>query len=133
MSQDSLYPPDWIKVAQKDWNRIKIMLEEGDGSGGGYFLQQSLEKFLKAYLLKNGWQLKKIHELDALLDEAVRINPDLKQFYPLCERVGGYYFSDRYPSMGQEELSASEVEADLAGAGKLVNLLFPGQIRNFRD
>lgn len=133
MSKDSLYPPDWLKIAKKDWKRIRIMLEEGDGPGAGFFLQQALEKFLKAYLLEKGWKLKKIHELDALLDQAVKFNPELKEFYPLCERVGGYYFSERYPSLGQEELSASEVKKDLAEAKRLINLIFPAQINNSRN
>lgn len=39
------------------------MLADGDAEGAGLFLQQSLEKFLKAYLLGKGWKLKKVHTL----------------------------------------------------------------------
>ena len=49
--QDSLYPEDWRKVARQDWHRIHVMLADGDAEGAGLFLQQALEKFLKAYLL----------------------------------------------------------------------------------
>jgi len=44
---------------------------------GGFFLQQSLEKYLKAFLVKRNWNLRKIHELDALLDEASKYQQEL--------------------------------------------------------
>jgi hypothetical protein len=39
------------------------MLADGDGEGAALFLQQALEKYLKAFLLQHGWKLKKIHTL----------------------------------------------------------------------
>lgn len=83
---------------------MKIMLEDEDAGGAGYFLQQSLEKYLKAFLLQKGWSLKKIHTLYTLLDDAVKYNPELEVFRGLCERVSGYYFTERYPSLTEEEL-----------------------------
>jgi len=41
--ENSLYPPDWLRVAKKDWHRIKIMMDAGDIEAAGYFLQQSVE------------------------------------------------------------------------------------------
>ncbi len=67
---------EWIKIARKDWKRMKLMMENEDLEAAGYYLQQSLEKYLKAFLLKNGWKLRKIHELDTLLEEAVKISPN---------------------------------------------------------
>ena len=89
--------PRLVEVARKDWRRVQNMLEKKDAEAAGFFLQQSLEKYLKGFLLRQGWKLKKIHELDALLDDAVKYNPNLKVFYELCDRVAGYYFADRYP------------------------------------
>lgn len=42
--KDSLSPADWVKIAQKDWHRMEVMLAEGDAEAAGFFLQQSLEK-----------------------------------------------------------------------------------------
>ncbi len=83
----SLYPDDWIVVARKDWHRTAVLLEDGDPDGAAFFLQQSLEKYLKAFLLGKGWKLRKIHELDTLLDYAVEFGADLEEFRELCERV----------------------------------------------
>lgn len=124
MKENSLYPEDWSNVAQKDWRRMDIMLKEKDVEAAGYFLQQSLEKYLKAFLLKKGWKLKKIHELDALLDDAVKFNPELSSFYSLCERVSGYYFTERYPSLTKEGLTYEDIQNDIREAEYFIKSLF---------
>ena len=121
--ENSLYPPDWLKVAKKDWHRMKIMLDEEDAEAAGYFLQQSLEKYLKAFLLEKGWKLQKIHELDALLDEAVKHNEDLESYRDLCERVSGYYFTDRYPALVDTGLTCEDIEKDLEKAKRFIQAL----------
>lgn len=52
--EDSPYATDWLRVARQDWRRIHVMLADGDGEGAGLFLQQALEKYLKAFLLQHG-------------------------------------------------------------------------------
>jgi len=113
----------WKSVARKDWERVKRNLKDKDAVAAGLFLQQCLEKFLKAFLLSHGWKLKKIHRLDALLDEAVRHNSSLEVFYDLCERVSGYYLADRYPPISME-LRCEDIEKDLELAKNLIKALF---------
>ena len=125
-SEDSLYPPDWFMVAEKDWHRIKIMLDNNDAEAAGYFLQQSIEKYIKAFLLERGWELRKIHELDALLDEVVKHNSNLESFRNLCERVSGYYFAERYPALIDTELTLKDIEKDMEEAKKLIKVLSSG-------
>lgn len=48
--KDSSSTLDWLKVARKDWTRARHMLEKEDAEAAGFFLQQSLEKYLKAVL-----------------------------------------------------------------------------------
>ena len=71
MSNDagSSVAEEWVQIARKDWRRAERNLKVRDAEAAGFFLQQSLEKYLKAFLLKRDWKLRKIHELDALLDE----------------------------------------------------------------
>lgn len=88
---DSSYADDWLAVARRDWHRIHVMLADGDADGAGFFLQQALEKYLKAFLLRKGWKLKKVHTLQSLLDEASVFAPDIIPFRPICERVSGFY------------------------------------------
>ncbi len=123
-TEDSSYPPDWVKVAKKDWHRMEIMIVENDIEIAAYFLQQSLEKHIKAFLIERGWKLKKIHELDALLDIAVKYDPSLEIFRDLCERVSGYYFSERYPALIDTELTIEDLEKDIKQAKMFIEKLF---------
>lgn len=123
--EDSLLPSDWLKIARKDWIRVMYMLEKKDAEAAGFFLQQSLEKYLKAFLLQHGWRLRKIHELDALLDDANKYNSELENFRSLCERVSGYYFADRYPPLGASELTFEDVKGDLKEAERFIKTMFP--------
>lgn len=119
---------EWLQIARKDFDRAKRNLSEGDVEASGFFLQQSLEKYLKAFLLKHGWQLKKIHMLHVLLDDSIRYQAGLSEFYPLCERVSGYYILDRYPPLGSLELTCEDVEKDLQAARPFILALFPGEV-----
>lgn len=128
-SNESFAFEDWLKIARKDWERTKRNLEDKDPEAAGFFLQQSVEKYLKAFLLKQGWKLKKIHELDALLDEAITYEPTLMTFYKFCERITGYYFADRYPPLGALEITCEDIKRDLIEAESFIKAIFPEEIK----
>lgn len=115
---------EWRRVARRDWHRVRVLLDDGDGEGAGFFLQQAVEKFLKGFLIRNGWRLKKIHTLHALLDDAARFDPPLAAFRPFCERASNYYVVDRYPGLGAEGPDVAQVEQDLEEARRLILSLF---------
>lgn len=71
---------DWLEIARKDWKRIGRNLRARDFEASAFFLQQCLEKYLKAFLLSHQWKLRRVHELDSLLDEAVKHQADLENF-----------------------------------------------------
>ena len=121
---------DWIKIARIDWQRVKRNLKENDVPAAGFYLQQCLEKYLKAFLLQHGWKLKKIHELDALLDEAIKYKPELTSFYELCERVTGYYLAERYPPFDDLGISVADVEKDMLEVKRLIQTIFPEEKLN---
>jgi len=118
---------EWIQVARKDWRRAERNLKDRGIEAAGFFLQQSLEKYLKAFLLKHDWNLRKIHELDALLDEASKHERELERFRDLCERVSGYYLAERYPPLSALELSSADIRSGLKEAREFVKLMFPGE------
>ena len=62
------YPKDWLRVAEKDLGRVSSLLAISDPQAAGFFLQQAVEKFLKAFLLSKGWILQRTHDLEALLN-----------------------------------------------------------------
>jgi HEPN domain-containing protein len=63
--EGSMYPADWIRIAERDWRRVEQLLAIDDPELAGFCLQQAVEKFLKAFLLSRGWSLHRIHDLEA--------------------------------------------------------------------
>ncbi len=84
--KESLYPSDWLHIAEKDLKRVSSLLEDDDVEMAGFCLQQAIEKFLKAFLLSNGWRLKRIHHLETILDDAVVYDPSLEEFREACQK-----------------------------------------------
>jgi len=125
--KDSAVPEDWKRIAKKDWERVRRQLADEDAEAAGYFLQQSLEKYLKAFLLQHGWKLRKIHALHDLLSDAVTYNPSLDRFRKLCERVSGYYFAERYPPLVPSELTCEDIERDIKEAEELIKAMFESE------
>ena len=85
-------------------------MAEGDIEDAAFHLQQALEKGLKGFLLARGWELKRIHNLQVLLNDAVEFDSSLESFRSLCQQVNGYYLLERYPGLGnfpeREEIGA---------------------------
>jgi HEPN domain-containing protein len=101
-----------------------------DVEGAAFFLQQALEKYLKAYLLGRGWKLRKIHLLHVLLEDALAYEGSLGVFRDLCERVAGYYFTERYPQLVPSGLQPSDLERDREEGRRLIEALFPDEVRS---
>lgn len=105
---ESYYPGDWFRIAGEDLERVAKRLQERDVDDAAFRLQQAIEKCLKGYLLSRGWQLKRTHDVEVLLDAAVRYDRGLERYRPLCRQVTGYYIVERYPTF-EEGPSIGEV------------------------
>lgn len=107
--EESLYPADWIRIAEKDLRRVKRLLDDQDPEGAGFHLQQAVEKFLKAFLLSKGWKLQRIHNLEALLNSASVYDPSLETFREACQRITDFYLVERYPLLIEAGLTEKDV------------------------
>jgi len=117
--EESLYPPHWLRVAEKDLDRVRRMLEDADADAAGFYLQQAVEKTLKAYLLSQSWALRRIHDLDALLSDVVRYLPECEVYRPVCQRITDFYLVDRYPFMLDSGLDLDDVNTALSAVQPL--------------
>jgi predicted nucleotidyltransferase/HEPN domain-containing protein len=117
----------WRERARQDWQSMHIQLAADSAYGASTFLQQAVEKFLKGWLLEQGWQLQKTHRLDDLLESARRYDPALISFAPLCERVSKYYLEGRYPDGPGVTPSLEQVRLDVAEVTLLIRALFPDE------
>jgi len=120
---ESQYPQDWKSIASKDFDRAERMLADDDPEAAGFYLQQSLEKHLKAFLLSRGWMLKRVHDLEVLLNDALPLDSSLEEFRLLCQRVTGYYTLERYPFAMDIGVTSQEIADSLGDARRFIERL----------
>ncbi len=111
--EESSYPADWLRLGEKDLDRVKRLLDDNDAELAGFCLQQALEKFLKAFLLFNGWRLRKIHNLDTLIDDALTFYGSLEKYRSVCHKITLYYFLERYPRVPETRITKDDVSNSL--------------------
>jgi HEPN domain-containing protein len=121
--EESLYPADWVRIAEKDLRRVDRLLDKHDPELAGFCLQQAVEKFLKAFLLSKGWRLRRIHNLDALLDDAITYDTSLEEFRNVCQKISVFYFVERYPFLVETGITEQDVRASLDEITDLVERL----------
>ena len=134
--QESEFPEYWIRIAERDYDRMRRMFRDDDPEGAGYYLQQAAEKFFKAYLIRQGWRLRRTHDLGRLLDEAVQYDATLERYRAVCELVSMYQFAGRYPRYTLEAyypnlpvMNDENIRAALAEITPLIERLRAGSAR----
>lgn len=118
--KDSLYPQDWFRIADKELRRAEHLLSVDDPEGAGYHLQQAVEKYLKGFLLSKGWKLKRIHDLEVLLNDGLKYERTFEKYRRLCQKITGYYVIDRYPLPSAPMLTGEEVKESIVEADELI-------------
>ena len=88
--------------------------------GAGYHLQQAVEKYLKGFLLSKGWKLKRIHDLEVLLNDGLKYERTFEKYRRLCQKITGYYVIDRYPLPSAPMLTGEEVKESIVEADELI-------------
>jgi HEPN domain-containing protein len=126
--QESLYSADWLRIAEKDLRRARRSLGDNDPEMAGFCLQQAIEKFLKAFLLSKGWQLRRIHSLEALLDDAITYDPTLGDSRDLCQKISAFYILERYPLVVEAGVTDEDVRVSLEQADGLIGRLRAGTV-----
>ena len=122
-NKESLYPKDWFAKGDNDLRAAAILLKASSLEIASFHIQQAIEKYLKGYLLSKGWRLRRIHELDELLDEAVSYEPAFENFRSLCEIVTEYYIEERYPFLIPSELNSDEIDEALKKTEELLDFI----------
>ena len=117
---ESLYPQDWFRIGAKELKRAENLLALDDFQGAGFNIQQAVEKYLKGFLLSKGWKLRRVHDLETLLNEVLDYDPSFEQFRQECLKITDYYLEERYPFTVPSELTAEEVKNSLQIAKKMI-------------
>ena len=81
-----------------DLEVAKILLTEEEYLDVVLFhIHQAVEKYLKGYLIYKGWELKKIHDLEALITEAISFDVEFQRYLDFGRKLTAFYFEERYP------------------------------------
>jgi|SRR3989344_3027406 len=98
----------WFDKAEEDLDTAKYNLSGGKIGAGLFFLQQSVEKALKALHMKKSNELLKTHDLILL---SRKVNAP-KNIIEMCRKISPAYSYTRYPDVeGVENLE--EISDDL--------------------
>ena len=94
---------DWFARAGQDFVSARHLLGEPEPAfvvPAAMLLRQVVEKYLKGFLLTNGWVLKRTHDLTALLDDALPYAPELARYDAACIKLTAYYSEQRVAPAG---------------------------------
>ena len=95
---DTTWVYEWFYFGDMDWQSANLLLGiQGPRPIVAFHLQQAIEKYLKGYLLEQGWRLQRIHDLEILVQEAIQYDADFSPFVPDCQAIMAYYIGTRYP------------------------------------
>lgn len=75
---------------------------------------------MKGFLLSKGWKLRRVHDLETLLNEVLDYDPSFEEFRQECLKITDYYLEERYPFTVASELTAEEVNKSLQTARKMI-------------
>lgn len=116
---------EWFRYARRDLRAASVLLDAGDLDPVVAIaqLQQAVEKALKGFLLSEGWELVKTHDLGFLHAEAMEHGEDLAAYEDLCQIATKAYLEERYPGAGDSEISAKMASELLHRGEELVDRL----------
>jgi HEPN domain-containing protein len=89
---------EWIARAEHDLEAAQLLLDHKAHADIVLFhAHQAVEKYLKAFLLHHGWKLRKIHDLETLITDAMDVESAFETYLDLGRRLTAFYYTERYP------------------------------------
>jgi HEPN domain-containing protein len=96
---DSVRYKEWLEMAKKDMKSAHILFEhEADFGIVCFHCQQTLEKYLKGYLIFKTGLLEQGHNLIKLCRKAASYDKSFNELIKDCSFVNTFYIETRYPA-----------------------------------
>ena len=113
MSDRSSNWDEWVRKADSDLLCIRNNVAASDVPWDAvcFHPQQAAEKMLKAFLVFNLRTPKRTHDLLALLDACVGVEPGLAILKPACERLNALAAEVRYPGAPEARAGVDGLQA----------------------
>ena len=102
---------EWVEKAEEDFisaQREYRARKRPNYNAACFFVQQCIEKYLKARLQEADIEFSKIHDLIKLLELVLRVEPLWDAYRPTFRYVSAYAVSFRYPGENAEKDEARD-------------------------
>ncbi len=110
---------EWLRYAKEDFGvaERELSSEEPAYHTICFLCQSAAEKFLKGYLIAQGWMLEKTHDLVELLEFCVDYDVDLGAMVAEGAVLNEYIVAGRYPGdLTFEDIGEAQAEEALRAA-----------------
>ena len=112
----------WLNKADEDLAFARASLKDGLEFYPQicFYLHQSVEKYLKAYIISERLNFPKIHDLLQLVQICMEDDKDFDKFYETAEVLNPFYIGTRYPDV-IITVNKSDAEKALQVAEEIAN------------
>jgi len=113
---------DW--KGRGDFKAAKILFKKVENFDVVLFhLQQAVEKYIKGFLVYNGWKLKRIHDLEVLIQDAIVFDQLFREYLDFGRKLTSFYFEGRYPPGPTCSYSKKEVKILLHKSEEFIKMI----------
>jgi HEPN domain-containing protein len=112
---------EWIERGEHDLEAARLLLDREAHSDIVLFhIHQAIEKCLKGFLIQYGWKLRKIHDLETLITEAVDFDNAFREYLDMARELTAFYYTERYPPGPMPSYSLEKTREMLEAASGLI-------------
>ena len=123
MKTDEKNPRDWFLLAKERLEKADVLFNLfGASYSGVELLQEAVERYLKGYLVAQGWPLERIHDLNRLVEAAMAFDPQFGDFAELAHSLTEQFWEQHYPGGDLTEVG-SDYEVLRQQAGEMIALI----------
>lgn len=118
---------EWFERGASELEVAKVILSYEEYLDAALFhIHQSVEKYLKGYLISKGWELRKLHDLETLITKAIGFDIGFQKYLDFGRKLTAFYYEDRYPPGPITVHSKKEIEQIMKSAEEIINRLKEG-------
>jgi len=131
MRTDENNPEDWLRSARVRLGSADDLYPlEGASESVVELLQEATERFWKAYLISKGWRLRRIHDLGALMAEAIAFDARFEEFSDFADELTDHFWAMHYPG-GETDEVGPDFQLLRGKLGSIIELIQAGmQVRD---
>ncbi|MDP2741496.1 MAG: HEPN domain-containing protein [bacterium] len=118
------YVENWFRRADEDLTLIEVILKRGSSFSNPicFHAQQAAEKYLKGFLAYHDLHVRKIHDLEVLVEDCTKIEASFNALQDDARFLNQFYIESRYPD-DYIEFSRNDAEKAFTSATKIKNFI----------